>query len=69
MNDYLPARPKPAARGPSYAADFDQAERATPETGYSKVEVTQKTSKSGTIYERLSRTSTAGKYLILKWYI
>jgi hypothetical protein len=69
MNDCPPARPKPAARGPSYAADFDQAERATPETGHSEVEVNPKISKSGKIYQRLSRTSTAGKYLFLKWYI
>ncbi|KAE9363026.1 hypothetical protein N431DRAFT_357224 [Stipitochalara longipes BDJ] len=59
MSATLPVRPELAVRKSSYAADFDEAERALPGIGQSKDEVTPRTSKSSTIYERLSRTSTA----------
>jgi hypothetical protein len=61
MNAFLPARPKPAVRSSSYAADFDEAERASSGTEHPKAEVTATTTKFGTAYERLSRSSTAGK--------
>ena len=66
MSATLPARPELAVRKSSYAADFDEAERALPGIGQSKDEVTSRTSKSSTIYERLSRTSTAGQPLSRK---
>ncbi|PMD60011.1 uncharacterized protein K444DRAFT_589725 [Hyaloscypha bicolor E] len=55
----MPARPEIAARGSSYATDFDEAERASSGFRHPKVEATLRTSRSATIYERLSRTSTA----------
>lgn len=57
----MPTRPEIAARGSSYATDFDEAERASSGFGHHKAEVTLRTSRSATIYERLLRTSTAGK--------
>jgi hypothetical protein len=61
MTGTLPTEPELVARRSSYAADFDQAERASSAMGQSKVEVTSSASRSTTIYERLSRISTAGK--------
>jgi len=61
MSDCLPTRPKLAAKRSSYAADFDEAERASSGIGKSEVEVTSRPSRSTTIYEGLSRSSTAGK--------
>jgi hypothetical protein len=63
MNACLPALSKPAAGGPSYAADFDQAERASSKIEQAEVEVTAKPSNLGTFPERLSRSSTAGKFV------
>jgi hypothetical protein len=61
MSLWFPTRPKPTARKSSYAADFDEAERASLRVEQSKVEVTSRASKPATIYERLSRSSTASK--------
>lgn len=61
MTATLPTKPELVARSSSYAADFDHAERASSAMGESKVEVTSRASRSSTVYERLSRISTAGQ--------
>jgi hypothetical protein len=59
----MPSRPKLAARGQNYAADPNEAERASPEIRHSSIRTPTRSSKPNTLYDRLSRTSTAGKFL------